>query len=80
MDYRASYLSGSNDGFSDKFQFKIYAPLDIGQTLVFAVRYHCVGEQFWDNNNGKNYKFLCKGVSEEKKEEEQLEDFGLQFS
>ncbi len=38
MDYRATYLEGSNDVLTDKFTFKIYAPLDLGQSLVFAVR------------------------------------------
>ncbi len=39
VDYRATYLKGSNDGATDIFTFKIYAPLDLGQSLVFAVRY-----------------------------------------
>ena len=38
MDYKANYLMGSNDILTDKFTFKIYAPLDVGQSLVFAVR------------------------------------------
>lgn len=76
MDYRASYVNGSNDRLSDKFQFKLYTPLDVGQSLIFAVRYHCVGQQFWDNNHGQNYKILC--TSTEKTETE--DDSGICMS
>lgn len=64
-DYRASYVTGSNDVVSDKFEFKIYSPLDFGQTLKFAVRYHCAGQQFWDNNDGQDYKFVCEKTETE---------------
>ncbi|XP_065352184.1 glycogen-binding subunit 76A isoform X3 [Cloeon dipterum] len=59
-DLQASYVSGSSDGFSDKFSFIVYAnTLDIGQRLEFAVRYTTAGDVFWDNNNGANYAFQC---------------------
>ena len=64
-DYRASYVKGSNDVLTDKFEFKIYAPLDLGQSLLFAVRYHCAGQQFWDNNGEENYRFICVSVDKE---------------
>ena len=47
MDYRATYLEGSNDVLTDKFTFKIYAPLDLGQSLVFAVRSVKRGEVYF---------------------------------
>lgn len=58
MDSLASYVPNSNDGATDRFSFKIVMPtfLDTGGTLQFAIKY-CVGDhEFWDNNNGINYK------------------------
>lgn len=69
MDYKASYLAGSNDVVTDKFTFKIYAPLDLGESLIFAVRFHCVGDQFWDNNFGANFRFICTDQSEEEEQQ-----------
>ena len=67
MDYRASYVNGSNDIITDKFKFKIYtAQMEVGQCLTLAVRYHCVGQQFWDNNCGEDYSFVCVSTSPEK--------------
>lgn len=59
-DLQATYVNNSCDGFSDKFTFTLYVhTLAIGQKLEFAVRYHCKGCQYWDNNSGINYCFEC---------------------
>lgn len=59
-DLQASYAVGSSDGFSDKFNFVLYAnTLDVGQRLEFAVRYMTGSDIYWDNNNGANYAFQC---------------------
>lgn len=59
-DLQATYVQNSCDGFSDKFSFVLYANnLPIGQRLELAVRFHCKGCQYWDNNNGVNYCFQC---------------------
>lgn len=59
-DLQASYVNNSCDGFSDKFSFTLYVhTLAAGQKLQFAVRYHCKGCQYWDNNNGMDYCFEC---------------------
>lgn len=59
-DLQATYVSGSCDGFSDRFQFVLYAPaISSGQRLEMAVRFQCKGQQFWDNNSGANYCFDC---------------------
>uniref|UniRef100_A0A3P8SIN0 CBM21 domain-containing protein n=1 Tax=Amphiprion percula TaxID=161767 RepID=A0A3P8SIN0_AMPPE len=62
MDSLASYVPDSSDGVTDKFSFKIVMPtyLDNGGTLQFAIKYCVGGEEFWDNNNGNNYK--CWGL------------------
>ncbi|XP_066570165.1 protein phosphatase 1 regulatory subunit 3E [Amia ocellicauda] len=57
-DVPASYVPNSSDGLTDKFSFKLIPPsfLESGGTLQFAVKY-CVGcQEYWDNNNGINYK------------------------
>ncbi|CAH0729866.1 unnamed protein product, partial [Brenthis ino] len=59
-DLQANYVQGSCDGFSDRFQFILYAPcISSGQRLELAVRFQCKGQQFWDNNSGANYCFDC---------------------
>lgn len=59
-DLQATYVDNSCDGFSDKFSFTLYVhTLNIGQKLEFAVRFHCKGCQYWDNNQGVNYCFEC---------------------
>lgn len=59
-DLQTTYVPGSCDGFSDRFQFVLYAPcITSGQRLEIAVRFQCKGQQFWDNNSGANYCFDC---------------------
>lgn len=59
-DLQATYVQGSCDGYSDRFQFVLYAPaISSGQRLELAVRFQCKGQQFWDNNSGANYCFDC---------------------
>lgn len=59
-DLQARYIPDSCDGFSDKFTFTLYAhTLGVGQRLEFAVRFQAAGTQFWDNNGGLNYGFVC---------------------
>ncbi|XP_023946871.2 glycogen-binding subunit 76A isoform X2 [Bicyclus anynana] len=59
-DLQATYVQGSCDGYSDRFQFVLYAPcISSGQRMEIAVRFQCKGQQFWDNNNGANYCFDC---------------------
>ncbi|XP_051953735.1 protein phosphatase 1 regulatory subunit 3E [Xyrauchen texanus] len=58
MDILASYVPYSVDGLTDKYSFKIVTPnfLECVGTLQFAVKYCVGGGEFWDNNNGNNYK------------------------
>lgn len=59
-EVQASYVPDSCDGFSDKFAFVIYIyTVAIGQRIELAVRYHCCGSIYWDNNSGNNYVFQC---------------------
>ena len=60
------YLVGSCDGFSDKFNFVLdYSAIAgmVGRRLQFCVKYECAGNDYWDNNFGKNYIFQCFGPS-----------------
>ncbi|KAM9826213.1 protein phosphatase 1 regulatory subunit 3E isoform 3-T5 [Syngnathus typhle] len=58
MDSLASYVPHSSDGGTDRFSFKVVIPtyMENGGTLQFAIKYTVDGEDFWDNNNGNNYK------------------------
>ena len=63
-DLQATYVQNSCDGFSDTFSFLLYAnTISIGQKLELAVRFHCKGCQYWDNNYGANYCFQCLPAS-----------------
>jgi len=61
-DFQTTYVMGSCDGFSDRFEFTLYLRpdlIEIGSRVILAVRFHCKGEQFWDNNCGADYLFHC---------------------
>ncbi|XP_062553694.1 glycogen-binding subunit 76A isoform X2 [Armigeres subalbatus] len=64
-DLQASYVENSCDGFSDKFAFTLYgSSVQIGQRIEMAIRFHCRGQQFWDNNYDMNYVFQCLPISQ----------------
>uniref|UniRef100_A0A3Q3XEJ1 Protein phosphatase 1 regulatory subunit n=1 Tax=Mola mola TaxID=94237 RepID=A0A3Q3XEJ1_MOLML len=58
MDSLASYVPSSSDGATDRFRFKIVMPtyLEHGGTLQFAIKYCVGGLEYWDNNDGNNYR------------------------
>ena len=61
-DVEAEYKDGSCDGFSDKFTFLVKLPaLTVGQRVQFCLRFIAGGQEFWDNNDGKNYVFQLIG-------------------
>jgi protein phosphatase 1 regulatory subunit 3A/B/C/D/E len=65
-DVNAVYLNGSCDGFSDKFTFSVdYSRIAgmVGKKLQFCLKFVCAGNEYWDNNAGKNYVFQCFGPS-----------------
>ncbi|XP_063698951.1 glycogen-binding subunit 76A [Culicoides brevitarsis] len=67
-DIQANYVNNSCDGFSDKFSFTLFGnSLQIGQRIEIAVRFHCKGQQFWDNNYDSNYCFQCLPVNQQPK-------------
>ncbi|KAM7412150.1 hypothetical protein PAMA_021891 [Pampus argenteus] len=45
----------------DTFRFHLPVPpfLQPGAVLEFAIQYKVCGSEYWDNNNGKNYKLVC---------------------
>lgn len=63
----ASYVSSGyraecNTPETDIFRFRLPVPpfiLQPGAILEFAICYHVKGSNYWDNNNGHNYKMSC---------------------
>ncbi|XP_028432623.1 protein phosphatase 1, regulatory subunit 3Db [Perca flavescens] len=63
----ASWVSSGNRGECDApetdiFRFRLPVPpfiLQPGAILEFAICYHVKGCNYWDNNNGHNYKLSC---------------------
>ena len=59
-DVTAAYLSGTADGFSDRFSFVVDASgvFDkVGGRLQMCLSFRCLGNEYWDSNNGGNYVF-----------------------
>ena len=57
----ATYVSGSNDGATDRFSFTIHLPeyFGFGSRLEFSIMYSAADQEFWDNNYGSNYRVEC---------------------
>ncbi|XP_062398188.1 protein phosphatase 1, regulatory subunit 3Da [Sardina pilchardus] len=58
---RASWVAHNEPGW-DTFHFHLPVPpflLQPGALLEFAVCYKVLGTEFWDNNEGQNYKLTC---------------------
>ncbi|XP_040015018.1 protein phosphatase 1, regulatory subunit 3Db [Xiphias gladius] len=63
----ASWVSSGTDREGDApetdiFRFRLPVPpfiLQPGAILEFAICYHVKGSDYWDNNNGRNYKLSC---------------------
>lgn len=55
-------LDGGKQLNCDTFRFHLPVPpfLQPGAMLEFAIRYKVGGSEFWDNNNGGNYKLVCE--------------------
>ena len=66
-DNNGSYVPLSCDGNYDRFSFAITIPSTIkdGAKVEFAICYKTVSpdNEFWDNNDGKNYVLECKEKS-----------------
>ncbi|XP_041836682.1 protein phosphatase 1, regulatory subunit 3Db [Melanotaenia boesemani] len=67
MDTAASWVSSGHhekvdSPDKDVFRFHLPVPpfvLQPGAILEFAICYHVNGSDYWDNNNGNNYKLSC---------------------
>lgn len=66
-DIWADYMSSCSDGKTDKFSFRVTVPHDFekNQHMEFAIRYRVSDQEFWDNNDRKNYHIQCLEVSPE---------------
>ena len=66
-DSNSSYVPLSYDGNYDRFSFALTVPSTIkdGDKVEFAICYKTVSpdNEFWDNNDGKNYVIECKEKS-----------------
>ncbi|XP_064089480.1 uncharacterized protein LOC135203603 isoform X2 [Macrobrachium nipponense] len=56
----ATYVPNSHDGATDRFSFLLWGSfLQDNGALAFCVRYCTLGQEFWDNNYGRNYTLQC---------------------
>ncbi|CAH2324543.1 phosphatase 1 regulatory subunit 3E-like [Pelobates cultripes] len=57
-EIQAAFQRGCSDRYTDKFSFKLLCPslLTKEGMLEFAIRYRVCGAEYWDNNDGNNYK------------------------
>ena len=60
-DIWADYMSSCSDGKTDKFSFRVTVPHDFEKNrhMEFAIRYRVSDQEFWDNNDRKNYHIQC---------------------
>ncbi|RWS08527.1 glycogen-binding subunit 76A-like protein [Dinothrombium tinctorium] len=64
-DLAAKYVPNSNNGWSDKFMVELCfntnstGELVAGQKVSFAICFSVDGREYWDNNLGSNYSFIC---------------------
>ncbi|KAF3689432.1 Protein phosphatase 1 regulatory subunit 3D Protein phosphatase 1 regulatory subunit 6 [Channa argus] len=58
----SGYQEEGNNPHTDIFRFHLPVPpfiLQPGAVLEFAICYRVKGSDYWDNNNGSNYKLSC---------------------
>ncbi|XP_068742439.1 protein phosphatase 1 regulatory subunit 3B-like [Montipora capricornis] len=60
-DVVAQFVDESHTGSTDTFAFEIAMPSTLSEDceLEFAVCYSASGVEFWDNNDGDNYRVMC---------------------
>jgi len=63
-DIWADYMSSCTDGKTDKFSFRVTVPHDfeVNRHMEFAICYRASDQEFWDNNDRKNYHIQCLEV------------------
>ena len=61
-DLQAKYYPNSCTGYTDTFTFSIVVPEEDVKDVEFAICFYCQGNQYWDNNSGKNYCINCSPV------------------
>lgn len=60
QDLTAYYLKDSNSGYADTFAFELNIPDEDGiDEVYFAIAFRCAEQEFWDNNDNKNYCIRC---------------------
>ena len=65
-----AYMTGSCDGFSDKFVFTLDVSAirgAVGKKVHFCICFVCSNNDYWDNNQNRNYTFQCFGAPSVKK-------------
>lgn len=66
QDVPGEYVSSGTDSYQhnvfDTFSFKLSVPTnyDVSKKVEFCVCFETESEQFWDNNNGENYRILSE--------------------
>jgi len=57
LNIPAYYVASSDEGRKDKFGFNLVFPTN-RMELSFALQYIVSEKEYWDNNNGNNYKIV----------------------
>ncbi|XP_061590987.1 protein phosphatase 1, regulatory subunit 3Da isoform X2 [Cololabis saira] len=57
-----TWEGGEGEFSCDAFRFHLPVPpfLQPGAVLEFAIQYKVCGAEYWDNNDGENYKLICQ--------------------
>ncbi|KAI3371106.1 hypothetical protein L3Q82_023738 [Scortum barcoo] len=76
FDLLAEYISGSSDGLTDCFSFRLTLVPPFGEQgarVDFCLRYETPVGTFWTNNNNQNYVLSCHHRVKERNDKPQME-------
>uniref|UniRef100_A0AAV2IWT8 Protein phosphatase 1 regulatory subunit n=1 Tax=Knipowitschia caucasica TaxID=637954 RepID=A0AAV2IWT8_KNICA len=72
-----TYPSSYSDTFS--FEFSIPENLRLHERVEFAISYEVLGREYWDSNEGKNYRILWSSMKKRDEDSSHKDSFGLHF-
>lgn len=65
----ADYVAGSSQGGTDQFSFLLKCrELGVETKIELCLKFSCQGENYWDNNDGRNYTFHTKSIKADEAE------------
>lgn len=80
-DIECTYIKDTYPcSYSDTFSFEVTIPEDLRlhERIEFAINYQVAGYEYWDSNEGKNYRILWSSMKK-RDQDSHHKDFGIHF-